>query len=382
MGEATSRGRVAPGFQPVREALDAQLRADPAHSAQLAVYRGDEVVVDLVGGPALGAEAITGVFSATKGAAALVLATRVASGAIDLDEPVGSYWPEFVERGKAAVTVRQLLSHQAGLASVDGGLTTAEVLDSRRGAARLAAQRPAWRPGSSFGYHGTTIGIFIEELLRRVSGATLQEVYESEIRAPREIDFHVGLPAAQERRYRPLIVPAPTPVPGADADRKIEDGLDSLTYRMPRRSDGRDRSDAFGPNDRDVRAAGPAAIGGVGSARGLARLYAAAQGFIGDPLLDEETIGEISQQQVWGRDRILGEDMSFAIVFQKPHPRVPFGSYRAFGHDGAGGALGFADPLYGMSFGYIPNPIVLPGGADPRALRLSALARRTMRDLG
>jgi CubicO group peptidase (beta-lactamase class C family) len=72
--------------------------------------------------------------------------------------------------------------------------------------------------------------------------------------------------------------------------------------------------------------------------------------------------------------------MSFGVIFQTPHPRVPFASHRAFGHDGAGGALGFADPLYEMSFGYIPNPLVLPGGADRRALELSALARRAIRD--
>jgi CubicO group peptidase (beta-lactamase class C family) len=276
--------------------------------------------------------------------------------------------------------VRQLLSHQAGLVSVDGGLTTAEVLDSRQAAAKLAAQRPAWRPGSTFGYHGVTIGIFMEELLRRVTGVTLQELYASEVRAPRQIDFHVGLPESEERRYRPLLLPATAQAEPSDEEWGIEDGLTSMIYRVPKRSGASGRSD-FGPNDRDVRAGGPAAIGGVGSAHGLARLYAAAQGFIGEPPLDEETIGEMSQQQVWGQDRILCQEMCFGVVFQRPHPRVPFGSYHAFGHDGAGGALAFADPLYEMSFGYIPNPIVAPGGADPRAIHLSAVTRRTIRAL-
>jgi CubicO group peptidase (beta-lactamase class C family) len=144
---AVSRGWVAPGFEPVRETFETQLRVDGSHSAQLAVYWRDEPVVDLVGGPELDAESITGVFSATKGAGAVVLGTRVRSGAIDLDERVGYYWPQFAQRGKREVTVRQLLSHQAGLVSVDGGLTAAEVLDSRQGATKLAAQRPAWRVG-------------------------------------------------------------------------------------------------------------------------------------------------------------------------------------------------------------------------------------------
>ena len=374
-----SVGEVAPGFEAVRRAFDAQLAATPGHSAQLCVYRRDTPVIDLVGGPALGADSITGVFSVTKGAAGIALGTLLRAGALELDARVVRYWPQFAAGGKGEVTVRQLLSHQAGLVGVDGGLTVAEVLDSSRGAERLAAQRPAWRPGAAFGYHGVTIGIFMEELTRRVTGATLQELYESELRAPRAIDFHVGLPAAEERRFRPLVVPAAVASELIE-EGGVEDGLESMTYRMPKGSDAPGGAD-LGPNDRDVRAAGPAAIGGVGSAHGLARLYAAAQGFIGEPLLDEETIGEMSQQQVWGRDRILGDEMCFGVVFERPHPRVPFGSYRAFGHDGAGGALAFADPLYEMSFGYIPNPIVLPGGADPRAIELSAVARRTIRDL-
>ena len=376
-----SAGVVAPGFEPVRAAFDAQLAATPGHIAQLCVYRRGTPVVDLAGGPALDADCITGVFSATKGAAAVALGTLIRVGALALDERVARYWPPFAAAGKREVTVRQLLSHQAGLVGVDGGLTVAEVLDSHRGAKRLAAQRPAWRPGSMFGYHGVTIGIFMEELVRRIAGVSLQQLYETEVRAPRAIDFHIGLPEDEQARYRPLLDPpvvAPDAGDGlAGAGLAIHDGLESLAYRKPARSgDG----PALGPGEPAVRAAGPAAIGGVGSARGLARLYAAAQGFIGEPLLDAETIGEMSQTQVFGQDRILLSEMSFGIVFQTPHPRVPFASHRGFGHDGAGGALAFADPLYEMSFGYIPNPVVVPGGADRRAVELSALARRVIRD--
>ncbi len=384
----SSRGQVAPGFGPVREAFDAQLSATAGHSAQLCVYRRGEPVVDLTGGPAIGSDDITGVFSVTKGVAAVALGTLVRDGALALEERVARYWPEFAAGGKDQITVRELLSHQAGLVSVDGGLTVDEILDSRRGAARLAAQRPSWRPGSMFGYHGVTLGIFVEELVRRIAGLSLQQLFETEIRAPRGVDFYLGLPGSEERRYVPLRErpapgreqPAPLrerPAPAGTSAPPIEDGLESLFYRTPTRSGG---GSGFGPADRDVRAVGPAAVGGVGSARGLARLYAAAQGFIGEPLLDEPTIGAMSQTQVFGHDRILLQEMSFGIVFQTPHPRVQFASHRAFGHDGAGGALAFADPLYELSFGYIPNPLVVPGGADRRAIELSALARRAVRD--
>lgn len=385
-----SAGEVAAGFQSVQEAFDAQLAGTPGHGAQLCVLHRGEPVVDLAGGPAIGPGDITGVFSVTKGVAAVALGTLVRPGALELDRPVARYWPQFAAAGKDQITVRQLLSHQAGLVGVDGGLTVAEVLDSPAGAERLAAQRPAWRPGAMFGYHGVTIGIFIEELIRRITGISLQQLYETEIRAPRGIDFYIGLPEGEEARYRSLLDP-PTPPAGEGLGARddlavgdglavrdalaVQDGLESLTYRMPSRSDG---GSGFGPEDRDVRAAGPAAIGGVGSARGLARLYAAAQGFVGDLLLDGDTIGEMSQTQVFGHDRILLQEMSFGVIFQTPHPRVPFAGHRGFGHDGAGGALAFADPLYDMSFAYIPNPVVVPGGADRRAVELSALARRAI----
>jgi hypothetical protein len=110
-------------------------------------------------------------------------------------------------------------------------------------------------------------------------------------------------------------------------------------------------------------------------------VYAAAIGLVGDALLDEETIGQMSQQHSWGLDRVLNVQSCFGVVFMKPQPRIEFGSYQAFGHDGAGGALGFADPMYEMSFGYIPMPMQYPGGADGKSIELSQIARQCIRQL-
>jgi CubicO group peptidase (beta-lactamase class C family) len=120
-------------------------------------------------------------------------------------------------------------------------------------------------------------------------------------------------------------------------------------------------------------------VGGIGSARGLAQVYAAAIGLTGEALLEPDTLAAMGQQQVWGVDRVLNFPMAFGVVFMKPHPGSDFGSFQAFGHDGAGGALGYADPLYGVSFGYIPLQMQLPGGADARALRLSQTVRTAIR---
>jgi CubicO group peptidase (beta-lactamase class C family) len=138
--------------------------------------------------------------------------------------------------------------------------------------------------------------------------------------------------------------------------------------------------DGITPNNPLVRRTGPAAIGGVGSAHGLARLYAAALGQIGAPFAGRSTFEAMSQQHSWGTDRILSVANCFGIVFMKPQPRMPFGSVHAFGHDGAGGALAFADPETDLAFGYVPVPMQYPGGADHRSVALARLARDCARD--
>lgn len=375
-----SIGTVAPGFESVRAEFDAYLADDPNYSAQLAVYWKDQLVVDLVGGDGLHRETLLGTFSATKGVAGITLATLVRTGELDLDQPVVHYWPEFGAHGKETILVRELLSHQAGLINVDGGLDTADILDSRYAAPKLAAQRPYWRPGSTFGYHGLTVGSFMEELVRRITGRSLQELYEATIRAPRAIDFWLGLPELQEDRFEALRPAHPTAEQLAlmSASPMSSDGFGALMFNGVNNMVPPNLG-PYSPNLREVRAAGPAAVGGIGSARGLAQVYAAAIGLTGDAILDPETLAAMGQQQVWGVDRVLNFPTAFGVVFMKPHQSSDFGSFQAFGHDGAGGALGFADPLYDASFGYIPLQMQLPGGADARALRLSQTVRTAIR---
>ena len=377
VGQRLSTGTVSRGYEAVKHQLDAFLLADPAYSAQLAVYHRGELIVDLVGGADLETDSVTGVFSASKGVAAIVVAQLIEQGLLALDAAVADYWPEFAAHGKEAVTVRQLLTHQSGVLGVEPSLERTEVLDSSIAAAKLADTPPRWFPGSAFGYHGLSIGVFMEELVRRVTGATLQQYYETNIRAPHDFDFYLGFPENQEERFRELLPLRPTASQQAAIDQqpRSDDGLSSLSFNSLHTSDlplaGR-----LSPNIREVRAAGPVAVGGIGSARGLAAVYAGAIGTLDSPaLIGPETISLVSQQQSWGHDRILNADMCFGVVFMKPQPRMEFGSFRAFGHDGAGGAIGFADPLYDLSFGYIPMPMQYPGGADPKALVLSSTVR-------
>jgi CubicO group peptidase (beta-lactamase class C family) len=360
-----SGGAVASGFEPVRQQFDSFLREDSSYSAQLVVHVGDDVVVDLWGGPVLGQTSITGVYSVSKGITALVIALLIQDGTLALEEPVASWWPEFGVHGKQTVTVRQLLTHQAALINAVPTLTPEQFLDPRVAAARLADTIPVWRPGAAFGYHALTIGPLVEELVRRAAGHSLQHLWNQRVRKPHEVDFFLGLPASEDQRYVPLQpATSATPVEPPDAG-----GLPEHALGL---------SEPFSPNLRLVRAGGSASIGAVGSARGLAQAYASVI-TSSSPLLEPTTLAMVSQLQVDGHDLVLDQHMRFGVLFMKPRPASLWGSWRAIGHDGAAGALGFADPDHRIAFGYIPNPAPERGGADPRAVALSATVRECVR---
>lgn len=364
-----SHGLASEQFAPVRELFDSMLSADPGYSAQLSVYLNGSQVVGLVGGPDSAADSITGVFSCSKGVAALAFSLLVQDGLINLEATVATYWPEFARNGKATITVRQLLSHQAGLVGVQGGFAMEEYNDLPAVADRLAALAPMWRPGSGiFGYHALTMGVFLEELCRRVTGERLQDVYNRRIREPYAASMFLGVPETEEPRFRPVLFtqePAPAffdPHSMAGVSGNVQAG------------------NLLGmPNIRSIRAEGSTSGAGVGSADGLARVYAGAiTGIDGLPAyLSPETVALMSQEQVWGLDRVFCDTSAFAITFMKSHPRMDFGSAQAFGHEGANASLGYADPLYGVGFGYVPawNE---EGTTSGRAMQLSAAVRKAI----
>ncbi len=372
-------GDVANGFQPVAEALAEFLAADPGYSAQVCVYWQGEMVVDLAGGPAMRRDTLTAAFSATKGVAAICIALLADRGELDLNAEVTHYWPEFGQAGKDSIKVRELLSHQAGLIAPPGGLTLAGLL-SPAAAEALAAMRPLWRPGTAHGYHAFTIGVFMEELVRRATGLSLQRLYWAEVAEPHRVDFFLGLPESEMARWQPIQPPRPSPEQLAEGPWPAAepDGLTALAGTVTG-FDGRLNELV---NSAAAREAGFAAGGGVGSARGLARAYATCISDLGrGRLLSQDTVETMAQQQVWGPDLVLGRTNGYGIVYMKPDPQAPWGSHLAFGHDGAGGALGFADPMYELAFGYMTQPMSYPGGVDRRAIALSQLTRRAVASL-
>ncbi len=371
---ATIRGTVADGFEPVREEFAALLRETPGHAAQVSVHAGERQVVDLWGGPGIEGDTLTGVFSSTKGAAYLAVALLIQAGELELDREVTAYWPEFGAEGKGAVTVRDLLSHRAGAIGTDRGFTVEELSDDRVVAERVAAHHPYWRPGCGFGYHALTIGALAGEVLRRITGRTMQQFYEEEIRAPHGIDFYMGLGEELEHRVAEVLPARLTPEERreAEASASAPDSLGGIAGNEHRPEQP---PLAELPNQRCVRAGGPASVGGVGSARGLARLYAAAISGTGGrgPLLRPETAALVARPHSVGHDMVLGNHRCFGLGFMTGLPFLGAGS---FGHDGAGGSMAFADPRTGLAFGYVRRRFPHPGGAGPDAERLSRAARR------
>ncbi|MFE4859220.1 serine hydrolase domain-containing protein [Streptomyces sp. NPDC056670] len=365
-------GTVAEGYEAVREEFAAFVAGeehDPA--AQLAAYKDGRLVVDLWAGDVTG-DSLTGVFSTTKGAAHLVVALLVQDGVLDLDREVAHYWPEFAAEGKGSVTLRQLLSHRAGVIGADDGFTSDELADDRVIAERLAGQRPFWQPGVGHGYHALAIGALTGEVVRRATGRLLQEIFEERVRAPYGLDFFLGLPEAERARYRDVLPMLPTPEQATELTANPSGRYNRLAIAFNTSADPSFDLVAFA-NSAASLAKGPASVGGAGNARGIAGMYAATLGdFHGQgPLLKRETVAEFARLHSTGPDLVLGNPSDFGLGFQALGMSYPSLGADTFGHSGAAGSLAFGDPRTGLAYGYTRRRFAFPGGAAPENERLS-----------
>ncbi|MDC0772952.1 serine hydrolase domain-containing protein [Streptomyces sp. HD] len=377
-------GTVAEGFEPVREAFARNFDALGERGAAVAVYRDGRKVVDLWAGT----KDVDGtepwqhgtaqvVRSATKGVAAAVPLILRQRGELDLDAPVGEYWPEFKAHGKERLLVRHVLNHRAGLPVLDRPLTPEEALDPHRGPAAVAAQAPAWDPGTDHGYHALTYGWMLDELVRRVTGRWAGEWLAAEVTGPLGADLWLGLPESEAGRVgRTGRVEGPEPAgalrarPKRSVTEAYEDP-DSLTRRA---------FAAITPfpdqNDPAYRAAALPATNGIATADGLARVYAALIGEVdGVRLLDPATVELARAEESSGPDRVLVVGTRFGLGYMLHGTASPLLGPGSFGHPGRGGALGFADPETGIAFGYVTNGFRKTVTADPRAQALVRAVR-------
>ena len=375
-------GIVEPGWEGVRDAFVANFEERGEVGAAVCVYFGGEPVVDLWGGvaqPASGApwtrDTIVGVFSATKGVTAIGANLAIERGQLDPDAPVAAYWPEFGAHGKDAITVRQVLSHQAGLPAVDGTFTLDEALSWTPIVEALAAQAPIWEPGTRHGYHMRTYGWLVGELLRRVSGLSPGTYLREEVLAPLGADFWVGLPESEEPRVADFVPPTASPKEALAAF-----GDDLLLSRVFANPSGLfDYDDMW--NTRPLRAAELPSSNGIGDARGLARLYASCigRGVDGRRTLNDDTVAAAAAVHSKGPDAVLMIETCFGLGFMLGASFGPANPDTAFGHAGAGGSVAFADPVSGVAFAYVMNDLRFDMTGDPRS---ETLVRAAMEAVG
>lgn len=369
------QGHCDPRFAAVADAFGKSFSELGEIGAAVAVYEGDKAVVDLWGGvarPATGQawaeNTLTCMMSVGKGMAALCIHRLVEQGKIDLDATVASYWPEFAQAGKAAITVRDVLTAKSGVIYADSAPFGA-VFDWDVMTGAIAAQEPAWEPGTRGGYHSMTCGFLLGELVRRADGRRLPQFFQDEIATPLGIDYGWGLSDEQIARTADIVSN-----PAHDTVKAFADPSTKLGRAWHMRPKGPD----FYNSDGFRRGVLPSS-NGHGNARGVARVYAAlaAGGTIdGVRLVSPETI-ELMRTLQWDGDcQMTGRPYRYGMgFFLNKTPMVPMGpNPNAFGHPGAGGAIGFADPERGIAFAYSPNFMCAGAGSGERCLALAEAA--------
>lgn len=379
MKYAHVQGFVEPGFGKVAEAFERNFTEHDELGAGFALYAGGRQVVDIWGGVADKASArawdidtLQLVFSTTKGATAICVAKLVGEGRLSYDDKVAQHWPEFAAEGKEGITVGELLSHQAGLIAYDRTLTFDDVMAVTPVVEALAAQRPLWEPGTAHGYHALTYGWLAGEVVRRVDGRSLGRYFADEIAAPLGLEFWIGLPESEEHRVTTIeIAPPPTDpaeiellrrmyARGANAYRALS--LDGVIRMMP--------ENHF--NTRALHASEMPGANGITTARSLARMYAACVGEVdGVRLLSDETVDAARAERVQGDDLTLLRNTRFGAGFWLHEGRTPMIQEGSFGHPGAGGSLGYANPELGIGYGYVMNQMAGGLTGDPRTIALN-----------
>jgi CubicO group peptidase (beta-lactamase class C family) len=361
-------GVCPPRFEAVRAAFTANFEEGRELGARFALAVDGEIVVDLMGGFAdramtrpFGPDTLTPVFSTTKAIASLMIARLVGQGRLAWRARVSDVWPAFGAAGKAALTVEQVLSHQAGLCGLEGPMTPADWFDWDGVCGRLAAMAPLWPPGSASGYHPVTFGYLAGEIFRRVDGRTLGTALREDIAAPFGLDLWIGLPDREHGRCAQVRRPPAMPALGEMTQARRQAFF--TRWATP-----------GGVDEATARRFEIPSANGHATAPALARLMAilACDGELdGRSGLAPGLAAEAARERVAGRDLVLPYDISWGAGFIRNAGLWIYGPGReTFGHSGWGGSCAFADPERGVSGAYVMNRQSAELIADSRARRL------------
>ncbi|MDY7561581.1 serine hydrolase domain-containing protein [Pseudomonas sp. 10B1] len=363
-------------FEAVREAFAALFDDPQERGGAVCIQIGGETVVDLWAGTAdkdgtevWHSDTIANVFSCTKPFTAVTALQLVGEGKLHLDDPVANLWPAFATAGKDKITLRQLLCHQAGLPALRQMLPAEALYNWQTMTDALAAEEPWWTPGQGHGYAAMTYGWLVGEMLRRADGRGPGESISARIAQPLGLDFHVGL--ADEAFYRVAHIARGKGNPGDAAAQRLLQTTMREPSSMTARAFTNPPSIMTSTNKPEWRRMQQPAANGHGNARSLAGFYTA---LLDGRLLEAELLGELTREHSVGPDKTLLTPTRFGLGCMLDQPQVPNATYglgpKAFGHPGAGGSTGFADPEREVAFGFVTNtlgPYVL---MDPRAQSL------------
>ena len=391
MGSLPISGTCEAGWEPVRKAIEDNFASSGETGCSVAVVHRGRPVVDLVAGwvdadrsVEYSAENLQIVFSTTKGIAAVALAMCVERGLVNYGERVAHYWPEFASHGKDKVTVAQLVSHRAGLYTIDERLSLEEVLDDVRIARVLADTKPRWEPGTAHGYHALTYGWLVGELVRRVDGRDIGRFVNEEIAGPLGVELHIGLPDRLHHRVARLM-----------QEKKKSSGAESAEAKAAREFIER----MLGPdtpggqalslsgmwtgeglfNRPEVLRAQIPAAGAATNARSLATMYAALQRPMnGVRLVSDETLAAATTNQTPPNegDKCLIMPTVFSMGFMMHSVFTQFAGPGSFGHPGFGGSVAFLQPQRDLAFAYAMNTLAANLAGDSRAQALITAAVR------
>jgi CubicO group peptidase (beta-lactamase class C family) len=375
-------GTCKPEFEAVRTAFAANFEQGNELGASACVTRHGETVVDIwagdrdLDGSPWERDTIVNVWSTTKTMAATTLLLLADRGELDLDAPIATYWPEFATNGKDRITMAQVMGHTAGLPGFDPAIAAEDLYDHDLCAANLAAQAPWWEPGTMSGYHLISQGYLEAEVVRRITGRTLGEVFRTEIAQPLGADFHIGLPETEEPRVGYVVPPedALGVVAGFDPDSiAVRAGLSATVT-------GKEQ------NTRAWRAAEIPAAGGTSNARGVARVHAmlANGGTLdGVRIMSPEGVDRIFVEQCHQTDAVLGVKMRLGTGFGLMNDLIPLSpNPRSCFWGGWGGSICVVDVDAGVSIAYVMNKMAGGLVGDMRGAMIVLAAQGVIGSLG
>jgi CubicO group peptidase (beta-lactamase class C family) len=377
----TINGEFDPKFSRVRDAFAENFSQRGELGAATSIVVDGRCIVDLWAGHANRAktrpwerDTLVNVWSTTKGLCAMCAHRLADQGKLDFDAPVAKYWPEFAQAGKGSIPVSYLLNHKSGMAAIRTPLKHDELFSWEKVTTELARQEPWWDPGTRHGYHAITFGWLVGEVVRRVSGKSLGTYFRDDIAKPLGADAHIGVGPEFDARIAEIIY-APEP----------KEGEENLFAEMMKDPTSVSYNAIFNPptlfaqettNSRAWRAAEIPGANGHANARALARIYGALGrgGEVdGVKLFGPREIERCYTEQSKGQDAVLPLTTRFSLGFMLSQPGVMMGpNPHSFGHPGAGGSLGFADPDAKVGFGYVMNQMANDPLMDARPAALIA----------